>query len=692
MQSNDWLSDQDLSPAKRILVKEEIVKRAVNVDAVMSGAAAVEELGKDRPFHKIGTATQTPLAGKTICIAGKLDHTNAEMKKIIEQLGGQLDAKVSGKVTHLVCKQNEWTTNRKKPNSKCNQAKKLDIAVMSAEWIDEAKSKLAIIDESKYVIGGSKRATKLIEQLWSPGGANGANTPKKEEEKKVKLVMKGRAAIDPLAGQDYIEKFHVLDHGGSELFNVVLNVTDITSGTNSYYGLQVLESDQKNKWALFRKWGRVGTNIGSCKTEDFGKKETAITEFRKLYLDKTGNDWSERDRFEKKPGKFFPIQIDYGNDDDDGGGGKPNGKPKGKRMHHDAKSKLDKRVQDFVSLIFDIKLMEQALVEMEIDLKKMPLGKLSKAHIENGMDVLRKIGDVLSNRELAEKQRKNQLLALNNQFYTLIPHDFGTEKVKLIDSDGQLKEKVDLMQALIDMEIATSFMKETDEANGSQSVIDQEYDKLKTELVPLEKDNAEFQMCAEYLMNQKAGYKLKLIDVFKSERQDEQKRFDNSAFAHHNRQLLWHGSRLTNYVGILSQGLRIAPPEAPKSGYRFGKGVYFADVCEKSAGYCRAAGTDALIMMLCEVAIGDEKELLRDQYMEQPLPGSHSTKAMGGTAPDPKSTIVFNQPNSTLNGCTVPLGKPVKTGIKSSCTHNEYIIYSVEQVRIRYVLRLTLSD
>ena len=154
MQSNDWLSDQDLTPAKRILVKEEIVKRAVNVDAVMSGAAAVEELGKDRPFHKIGTATQTPLAGKTICIAGKLDYTNAEMKKIIEQLGGQLDAKVSGKVTHLVCKQNEWTTNRKKPNSKCNQAKKLDIAVMSAEWIDEAKSKLAIIDESKYVIGG----------------------------------------------------------------------------------------------------------------------------------------------------------------------------------------------------------------------------------------------------------------------------------------------------------------------------------------------------------------------------------------------------------------------------------------------------------------------------------------------------------------------------------------------------------
>lgn len=31
----------------------------------------------------------------------------------------------------------------------------------------------------------------------------------------------------------------------------------------------------------------------------------------------------------------------------------------------------------------------------------------------------------------------------------------------------------------------------------------------------------------------------------------------------HNRRLLWHGSRVTNFAGILSQGLRIAPPEAP---------------------------------------------------------------------------------------------------------------------------------
>jgi len=69
--------------------------------------------------------------------------------------------------------------------------------------------------------------------------------------------------------------------------------------------------------------------------------------------------------------------------------------------------------------------------------------------------------------------------------------------------------------------------------------------------------------------------------------------------------LLWHGSRLTNFVGILSQGLRIAPPEAPVSGYMFGKGVYFADMASKSANYCFTNHQNNTgILLLCEVALG----------------------------------------------------------------------------------------
>ncbi len=45
-----------------------------------------------------------------------------------------------------------------------------------------------------------------------------------------------------------------------------------------------------------------------CKTANEAKKK-----FAAAYLDKTGNDWDDRMNFTKKPGKYFPIEIDYGN-------------------------------------------------------------------------------------------------------------------------------------------------------------------------------------------------------------------------------------------------------------------------------------------------------------------------------------------------------------------------------------------
>ena len=62
---------------------------------------------------------------------------------------------------------------------------------------------------------------------------------------------------------------------------------------------------------------------------------------------------------------------------------------------------------------------------------------------------------------------------------------------------------------------------------------------------------------------------------------------------------------MTNFAGILSQGLRIAPPEAPVTGYMFGKGIYFADMVTKSAGYCyHHNNNNTGLLLLSEVAIG----------------------------------------------------------------------------------------
>jgi poly [ADP-ribose] polymerase 1 len=54
------------------------------------------------------------------------------------------------------------------------------------------------------------------------------------------------------------EDVHVYDEGKKEVFNVNLNRTDITTGANSFYVLQLLKHDKNSKYYVFRKWGRVG--------------------------------------------------------------------------------------------------------------------------------------------------------------------------------------------------------------------------------------------------------------------------------------------------------------------------------------------------------------------------------------------------------------------------------------------------
>lgn len=118
------------------------------------------------------------------------------------------------------------------------------------------------------------------------------------------------------------------------------------------------------------------------------------------------------------------------------------------------------------------------------------------------------------------------------------------------------------------------------------------------------------------------NYSLEILDAFEVKRQGEDERYKSSI---HNKMLLWHGSRLTNFVGILSQGLRIAPPEAPVTGYMFGKGVYFADMVSKSANYCFTSSTNNTgILLLCEVACGNHNELFFADYNASNLPsGKH---------------------------------------------------------------------
>jgi len=171
-----------------------------------------------------------------------------------------------------------------------------------------------------------------------------------------------------------------------------------------------------------------------------------------------------------------------------------------------------------------------------------------------------------------------------------------------------------------------------------------------------------------------------LIDCFEIQREGEAEIFNPKKLG--NRKLLWHGSRFSNFVGILSQGMRIAPPEAPKTGYLFGKGVYFADLIGKSTPYCRPELSNGIAtFVLCEVALGVSQTRERPDCNADILPeGIHSTMALGQYYPD------RNQSRYIEDGLEIPLGQ-VKHQPSFYMRTNEFIVYDKTQIKMRYLVR-----
>lgn len=99
------------------------------------------------------------------------------------------------------------------------------------------------------------------------------------------MILDG-AVVDPDSGLEDLA--HVYGEGKLKYF-AILGKVDIQSDKNSYYKLQLLESDskQKKRYWLFRSWGRISTTIGGKKTEDCASLEEAIRRFEALYEEKS---------------------------------------------------------------------------------------------------------------------------------------------------------------------------------------------------------------------------------------------------------------------------------------------------------------------------------------------------------------------------------------------------------------------
>lgn len=594
----------------------------------------------------------------------------------------------------------------KKDESKRKRKRNLD----SSDGADESNKLIAIgelramnVKELREEAGKRGLATTgtkkvLLERLCNDANNDSSATVKsgtdgaeddddgfeeeKKEEKIVTATKKGAAVLDQWIPDNIKSQYHVLQRG-DDVYDAMLNQTNVRDNNNKFFVLQVLESDNHKTYMVYFRWGRVGVKGQSKLDGPFHSWDRAIDIFSNKFLDKTKNFWSDRKEFIPHTKSYTWIEMDYGKDDNDSA--VVNDVPKSSSEVKPEESKLDPQVAKFISLICNVSMMAQHMMEIGYNANKLPLGKLSKSTITKGYEVLKRISEVMSRFDRA------RLEELSGEFYTVIPHDFGFKKMSqfVIDTPQKLKQKIEMVEALGEIELATKLL--SIDPGLMDDPLYYHYQQLNCGLTPVGADSEEFSMVANYMENTHAkthsGYTVEISQLFRASRAGEADRFQQFSSSK-NRMLLWHGSRLTNWAGILSQGLRIAPPEAPVTGYMFGKGVYFADMFSKSANYCYAnSGANDGVLLLCEVALGDMNELLNSDYNADKLPpGKLSTKGVGRTAPNPSEAKTLE------DGVVVPLGKPVDhSSSKGTLLYNEYIVYNTEQIKMRYVIQVKFN-
>lgn len=492
-------------------------------------------------------------------------------------------------------------------------------------------------------------------------------TKRARKAQSVKIILESGSQVDP---KSKLEKTtHIFEDNGAK-YSETLIYSDIQNKKNAFYKIQLLENNDKSGYWVFRSWGRIGTkNQGNTKKE-FKTSFEAIMEFEKLYLKFTGNEWSDNDTY-KRPRKYLPVEIDFGV----------------KEIIEEIiePSKLEVPVQEFLRLITNINSMADILVELDIDIIKMPLGKISYNQLKLAACSLQDILKLI----LTGETDPQAYIEASNKFYFSIPHNVGFTHLPILTTEMQILQKIHMLKELEDIKINYEIVNfaQLDKRNR----IDLIYEKINTEIKAISNETKDYNLIKKYIENTHGSshnINLKIDKVFEINRHGEDQRykpFNNFK----NKKLLWHGSRLTNFAGIFTNGLMIAPPESYRSGDMFGNGVYFADVVTKSAQYCNAGSNGVGALLLCEVALGEFEEFDHSPHpscITDLIQQNKSCKGLGKQIPNPTES-------EYENGVEIPLGRlMIDDNYTGELMYNEYIVYNVDQIQCKYLVLLEFHN
>ena len=325
---------------------------------------------------------------------------------------------------------------------------------------------------------------------------------------------------------------------------------------------------------------------------------------------------------------------------------------------------LDPRLADLVQYIYaeaTDALTEAVNVRITAQGIETPLGILTLGQIEKGEAILQDLYRLFQ----AGSSNRTKMQELSSDFYTVIPHRIGRTRTAIQDA------VIDSMEAFQGRQETLQLMKDMLQVNGdSGSVLfdgetDARYAALGCDIGPLDPASSTYQEIERYVLDRQVKTKgIKVKSVYTLRREAE-----HQVFTQHigNQRLLFHGSRIKNWVGILSRGI-LLPKIVVSLGVNrtdagwLGNGIYFGDASCTSAYYTSPGRKRTRFMAVARVALGTMKEYTKITYgLSGPPPGYD---ACHGVRHTPKTPSQF--------------------------ADDEFVVYDARQQRLEYLVEFTL--
>ncbi|XP_075995061.1 protein mono-ADP-ribosyltransferase PARP4, partial [Genypterus blacodes] len=269
-------------------------------------------------------------------------------------------------------------------------------------------------------------------------------------------------------------------------------------------------------------------------------------------------------------------------------------------------------------------------------------------------DVSRAEGLLLQvQRKLAE-ENLGAASSLLDEVYTLLPH----REPRPAASAKLVSQKLDLCQLIRDvLNVSEATLR-----SPSPSCLGK-YRALRCSIETIPPHSSEFELVALLVQRRK----LKIKQVLRVSRGAELETFKGELG---NIKPLLHSSSPSNFVGILSRGLLLPRVGVEHHGIErtdvghLGAGIYFSDSLSPSLKYSKPSVTDgSRLLLVCDVALGQCKRVLtRDPTLNQAPQGFSSVQGVR------------------------------RTRIRTEFEDDEYVVYSPDQVRLKYVVQFSMDE